>query len=265
MIWSEFIDKLRSDKKAGVAKGIDVSCITNLIFSGAFDSMIGGAPAYGEAVSVYKQMYLEVKDALKSKAELPKPPKDQTLGISTIKSDIELGIWRNITNPLSRFDFLLLTETQNKLKLLGYSRNNHVNEDFRTKFPWSNSGESERTGGIPTGITIVWNEIFTDKYAKLLDLCKGKTPAYQLAVVGVIVGVTKRKYANNSKTMHEYQLFDGKTTLKSLIMWPDANGNVSKQDTAMMSVGSFGVMTLSPSKKDSYQTGNIRRWERIIL
>ena len=265
MNWKEFIDKLRADKKAGLAKGVDTVCIANLIFSGGFDSMIGGPPKYGTAVSTYTQMFTEVKAALQSVAGLPKPPKDQKLGLSTIKSDIELGIWRNITNPLSRFDFLSLEETQGKLKLLGYSKNNHVNEDFRIKFPWSNSGESDRTKGIPTGVTIVWNEIFTDKYAKLLDLCKGRTPAYQLAVVGVIVGISKRKYANNSKTMHEYQLFDGKTTIKSLIMWPDANGNVSKESTAMMSIGSFGIMTIAPSKRDSYQTGNIRKWERIII
>lgn len=257
--WEEFIKKLSQAKKEKKNKGLSVSSITNLIYSGAFDSMVEGIKPIKESPLLsYHQMYEEVKDALKSKASLPKATKTQIIGLSEVNTIAGLNFWRYESNPLHQFDMLKLAETSFKergfeetnLKQFRYSRN-PADKDQRMEW-----------------VTDKWSEIFNmpktgPRGAFWMALTKG---VQGLVIVGVIAKSEIKTYSNGQKERLVVSVYNGRETVRDLVVWPDrkGDGKISEYAKSTLRAPNFCMLWVRPSLWNEKKNGTIEKWEQML-
>lgn len=255
--WDEFVQKLKDAKKQKKNKGLSIPAITNLIFSGAFDDMVG--PVAGSKYAHYLTMYEEAKKALGSKANLPPKKKDDLIALSEVKSDAQLQIWRHQINPTTSFTFV--DECIKNLTHLGFERVN------------KGSIEATRKKVTPAGqfvneLIIVgdWTKIPEDNNHPIIrDLLNGSRT---IGAIGVISNITKSSYVhdNMKKEMIKIEMFNGYGYIKDIIIWPNKKGIVDPALKALIKSGTLGVMEMKMSinKKNNRRSLSVIEWNGFM-
>lgn len=253
MTWDEFVQKLTDAKKQKKTKGLSVPTLTLLIYSGAFDEMVGDFE--GKRPEKYTKMYQDVKKALKSKAALPAKKKDDIYSISQITSESQLLVWRHQVNPTTQFSFVEHCEMS--LKNNGYNicmrgwleaTKQHVNSAGNHLFETLIAGD--------------WSKIPEDNNHPIIrDLLSGRR---HLGAIGVITSVSKVSYYNNDmqKEMMKINLFNGHGHIQDLIVWPEENGKVNSFMQIDAKKGTTGIIDVrvSINKKNGRRSYSVHSW-----
>lgn len=263
MNWDEFVIKLKEAKKLGLNTGLDVGCITNLIYAGAFDDMIGGPPGKGESLDKYNSMFESVRSALKSKAAKPKKTKTQPIGIDDIKNDTQLGLWRFLVNPMSGFDFM--PYCKDILRNRGFSELSKMQMDFGLgdAFLLHHQGNTESFPN-PSYVVNKWGNAFTDRFGKHVQQMILNGERY-ICMVGVITASKKLPYSNGSKKRAVLEFYNGSEVVKDLTIWPGRATNRLPDYTLTMGKMSFGIITIHPKVWNGRKTGTVIGWERFVV
>ena len=252
MKWQEFIEKLAALKKESKTAGASVPCIATLIYSGAFDSMIEDTEDINTLCQKYNQMFLDVKKALKSTAKLPSKNKAQLIGIDDIDSYTKLGVWRQIVNPLSEFDFT--SGVSFFLKSKGFLPQDHP------VFPWKRL--SCKNHPQPLYVCKSWDFLYTDQMQKgsfFSYLVKDKI---RVGFVGVIQSASIRPYGSGKERL-VVDLHNGKELMNGICKWPMKEGNLHPVDKTMKP-GSLVFAVVKPGFFAGKPSGTITEWEELL-
>jgi co-chaperonin GroES (HSP10) len=263
MNWKEFINKLSEAKKLSKNSGISATAIYTLIFSGAFDSMCDKEPTLDD----YKVMCDEVKFALKSKAKLPAPRKNEIIGIDGIKGPADLALWRQQNNPISVFD--MISSYSSALKARKYETNDHEH------YPMAIRRNPNDKNSSKTYLTVKWSKVFEDKvmferFAGREDInADGKKIRLQprdfLAVIGIVIESEIKKYGNdNEKERLVVKLYTGEEKTDELIKWPGKDGKITPVDKSTFKVGHSLVLLVTPTIWNSRRGGTIKGVKKMI-
>jgi hypothetical protein len=252
--WNEFIAKLTEAKAKGQSSGLDVHCITNLIFNQAFDSMIDHPPEGKEQLPVYTQMYEDVKKALKSQAKLPSPTKSDLIGLDEVTNEAHLALWRHQTNPLATFS--LLDYNREGLFLRGFRSYNHP------VYKWSKAGIKGKT--IPYFAIDNWSAVFDKPDGELFRSFTGRYPKRGICLVGVVTDVKMRPYQNGTKERMVVSLFTGHEHVDDLIIWPERDGKVKEFYKGLIKPKSIGIAAVVPNLWNGRKSGYIQYWSELV-
>jgi DNA polymerase III alpha subunit len=245
MTWSDFINNLKLAKKAKKNKGLSVSTIANLLFSGAMDSMITETPT----LELYKKMYTEVQDALKSKAQLAKRKKTEMLGLAEVTDEFSLSLWRNQMNPLAVYD--LISPCAENLKMFGFESTKHPAYPLMVK-----KSDKVRT---PVVLTQFWKQVFDSPAA----MASFETGQYELAILGIVTDVNVVKFSDGKKERMVFKLFTGVESTDSITVWPEMNGKVSEVLKASIVPMQLGYCVVRPKPFNGNPSATLLRWNRV--
>lgn len=246
------MENLAELKKQSKTKGASVPCITTLIYSGAFDDMLDDTPDIESLCDKYHEMFLDVKKALKSTSKLPSKNKAQLIGIDDVDSYTKLGLWRQIVNPLSEFDFV--SGVEGFLESKGFQRQDHP------AFPWKRA--SCKNHPQPLYVCKSWDFLYSDqiKNGKFFDyLTKDQI---RVGFVCVIQSSSVRPYGG-SKERLVVDLHNGKDLMTAITKWPMKNGNLHPVDKSMKP-GSLVFAVVRPGFFAGRPSGTITEWEELI-
>lgn len=249
MQWSEFLVKLKEAKIKKKNKGLQVPCITTLIYSGAFDSMI--PTEWPKNHETYHRMYTEVLIALKSKANLPAKTKTAPIGLSDVNEQGEtaLELWRWSTNPLSSFD--LVSRCLEPLKSYGFEYYlNGSDPTFKMYRP------ADQTRKRPASfVSDHWAAIFADRRAFELF---NKTA--ELAVVGIVTETEMRPFGDG-KEMLKFRLYTGREYTDEIVVWPTYGGNtVNPVDVQNIKPMRVGTAIIKLTEFNGRPGGSLKKW-----
>jgi len=259
MQWSEFLEKVKLSKKAKIDANLSTTCITSLIFAGAFDSMIDeDVPANGD-IKLYTQMYEDAKKALGSKAKMPTKSKIQLIGLDEVKNERQLGLWRFSANPMSKFDFSPyckewlarrgFCELSEMKKKAGYHRNFPLYHEETDTFPYA-------------GYLINhWQGIFENDFELVTKAFLDK--AYMACLVGVVVSAEKVTMKSGKKRM-KVDFYNGYGIIRGLNIWPTWGSDSMPKFTGSLKKMNFGMLVVSVNVYNGHNGGNIVDWMEVI-
>ena len=258
MTWPVFVEKLVRAKKEKKNKGLAVPAITNLIFSGAFDGMLDSTPEDEAAlINKYHEMYHEVRDALKSKASLPKAKKGEAVGLEDVASPASLAFWRYQINPLSKFNMLDLAD--HVLKGRGFDKNGGRGIFTHRRDPQAEGQKTE-------WVTDRWSDLFLmpkegERGAFWQSITKG---IQSVVLVGVISEAKTLRYANGTKERLSVSLYTGRENVRDLVIWPKKDGRISEMQKATIKPPAWGLFWVRPQLWNGKKTGMIDKWEELL-
>jgi len=253
MMWEDFLKKLTDAKKQKKNKGLSVPTITLLIYSGAFDEMVGEFEC--PRPQKYSEMYNEVKKALKSKASLPSKKKDDIFSMSQIEGETQLLVWKQQVNPTFRFSFADHCEWS--LKNNGYNP---------CKRGWLEATKKhENSAGsllFETWVVGDWSRLPDDNNNVIIkDMLSRRK---HLGAIGVITGVSKASYYHDgmSKEMMKINFFNGHGHIQDLIVWPGSDGKVDQFMQINAKKGKTGIIDvcMSINKKNGKRSYSVYSW-----
>lgn len=230
--WQDFLDKIRFVKKHKI-KTPPAPVIFKLIYAGAFDSIIP-VKNIKNIHEYYRKMCDDVSNVLKSKAQLPKASKTQTIGVADIDSEVKLYQWRSEINPT--FTFNLTDLYKGHLLSLGYLPFNTQDPRYKPikyiKEVKYNQHYIEKTVLMES-----WNDFWSlpdDILFKqfLSDGCSynGIHYKYFVSFIGFISNIEERVYGKESKEMIKVKLYLGKDHTNYLVQWPDKTGKIKEEN-----------------------------------
>ena len=221
MMWNEFLEKLKQAKKEKKDKKVSVPVLGNLIFSGAFDSMIEGKPC----LDIYKKMFEDIKLVKKSIAQLPPKTKDEYIGLKDVDNEIKLGFWRSQKCPI--FNSIPIEDYFEK-PLLSYGFVRMKRKDSNITF------YKEATGDKPVVYaTTSWNQLISNpKTTEYFQGC-------HILIYGMIESAEVRKFGAG-KEMMVIKMFNGREITSDFVLWPK-----------------WGESKLSASYKDEIKRGEL--------
>ena len=263
MDWSEFTGKLVEAKKLGVNNGLSVPCIANLIYAGAFDEMIGGEPDSTKMVSTYTSMYEEMRDSLKSKAKLPGSNATMSIGLDEVKNEVQLGLWRYIANPMSKFNFI--EYCQDSLAARGFCELTRQQKrvGLDEAFLLHHTGNTDNYP-IPSYLIEKWGVGFTKQFG-LNIYNKIKNGERSVSMVGIITVSQKTTFADGAKKRLKIEFYNGNEVVKDLVVWQDRISGKFPAFTYTMNKMSYGVITVKPGMWGSKRTGTIIGWDKFVV
>ena len=269
MDWSEFVDKLEKAKKKSLNNGLSVPCIANLIYAGAFDSMLESQPVPGQYLATYGKMFEDVRHVLKSKAGLPKKTKTIPMGLDDIRNDIQLGLWRFLVNPMSKFDFTPFCRSQ--LEMRGFADiPEYVKEripGIEKNYPMKHDGNTENQT-VPAYLVNIWDDVYESRIHPNIPLYfrkthKNKPPARHGCLVGVVVDAKRVPYGKDGKRRLVIDFYNGYQLINGIVVWPDYRTNDLPRFTNSIRKMSFGVLSLIPKSYKGRKTAQAVMWEPI--
>jgi hypothetical protein len=245
MKWNDFIASLKEAKKQKKNKGLSVSAISTLIFSGAMDSMIEDKPG----LAVYLRMFNEARSALGSKANLAKKKKTELMGLADVKTTIQLSLWRYQVNPLSSFD--ILEEYKDKLRMLGFLDTNNPGYPMKSN--------SEFLSNSPVVLSPYWRNIFTNPKA----MSAFEDGSFDLAIFGTIVDARVVPYDEGRKTRLLFKIFTGVENTDDITVWPGRTGKITESQIAGMSLLNNGCAIIKPKPWNGKPGAVLKKWVNI--
>lgn len=248
MNWNDFIEKLKQAKTEKKNKGLSVSTIVTLIYSGAFDGMVENLEK--NPINRYKIMFNDVTSALGSKASLPKKKKTEILGIIDIKNVVDLAIWRHQVNPFGGFS--ILDFYRDNLRLMGYMDRNVGRSMVKP------STEKTNPSFLIDQPSYVYDYGVDSAFFKAFKERKSN-----LDIIGVISDVKLRKWQNNTKEMLCITLFTGMETLGNLVIWPKSGENEISEVHKSLKTGDVGIITIIPNIRNNAPGGSVIKWTNL--
>lgn len=261
MKWNEFIEKIKTAKANKLHKSLKMSCIANLIFSGAMDEMIGGSPKMGEMFDTYMNMFEEIKKAIGSKAALPKKTKNMPLGLSDIQNDTQLGLWRYIVNPTSKFNFL--EGNLEFFKSRGFKEPCTAAKEagIHKYFPLTCEGDVlavDRSTYMIKNWGAITDNPFPDRIVKDKFL-RGDRYA---AIAGVIYKKEMRKFGDN-RMMMKLSIYNGEELVDNIVVWPKRDGRLPEWALGICEM-QFGILIAQPKMYKGQLNGTAMGWSRYV-
>lgn len=245
--WEEFLSKVTAAKTEGLIEKFSVPAMTNLIYGGAVDSLLAEQLKQKNRIQVYNDAYTELKTALKSKAGLPKKTKNSIIGISDIKTDAHLAMWRHSNSPLGVYPFL--ESLKDNLMMLGFVYNQDRERYQKTEKVGSNNIIHIATDNFSKIFSFYgtgfWNQIESEKYI--------------FHVVGVVTAVSTRLYSNNTKEMLKVSFFTGREMVEDIILWPEYGKNeVNQFWKTSIQVGELFLFRVKPKFDNGNKGGQLK-------
>jgi hypothetical protein len=246
MQWDEFLAKTKIAKKMKQTKGLNVGCITKLIFAGVFDGMLPNVT--DNPIALYTQMYEDIKKTLGSKAMLPKKSKTQVIGISDIKNPLQLAFWRYQVNPLKFTPILKYLDRD--LKDNGFNPRPHDKQKY---FQYTKFADKENPVFVSTNPDVSLDmspettKRFTNRGTKGVPSSK-----YLMGLCGILSKVEYRKFGSEDKEMVSISLFTGERLVDNIIKWPSYHSHTIDESFRALAVpGNLVRLTTQVSIKDN--------------
>jgi hypothetical protein len=236
--WDDFIDKLKEGKKAGKTKGVTMSCITNLLYAGAFDELLADRLSEKkDRFVIYNELFEEAKTALGSKALKPKKKKTENVGLSDVNSDLHLALWRQQINPLSTYD--LIDAYLPQLKLRGYSKD---------PSPGRIAYRKKHDNGMIDFLMPDWNYVFKYINTPIWTMFTDRSGMGRLQYLGIVSEASTLNYQNGQKEMLKFKLYIGKEFTDEIVIWPDKEtGRVKEYLKESIKPGLIAIFTVKPT------------------
>lgn len=236
--WSSYLEQLKLAKPAAPA-------IFNLIYMGAMDCFLESPSANNMAA--YGLMVLQVKKALKSKANLSKGYKTDNIVLADVKNPLGLIKWRIGYNPISKSNLVGLFKEP--LEALGFRQQPSL------RFPYIKA-QHDRTpqASIITNLTN-----FMAKYPgtpTFNAISKGEA---NLVLFGYVLSVRFFKYQAGTKEAMKLNIYTGDEMLE-LVVWPDKSGSVPAtmmEKVRKNKASLFQIKTQIRAGVPSYRLGHI--------
>lgn len=247
--WDNFIDKLKEGKKIGKTKGLSVPAITNLLFAGAFDDLIGGddSNGYASKYQMYNRMFEDVKKALKSKASLPNKKKGEAIGLADVQSDLHLALWRQQVNPLSSFD--LIGAYLPQLKLRGYERDSR---------PGTVAYKKKNSDDTVNFLLPDWGYIFKYEGTPQWNAVTSKQGMGRIVYLGIVSEVNTLRWANGTKEMIKFKIYIGKETTDEIVCWPEHDtGKIREYTKESLKPGLIALFRVKPTTYQGRRGANL--------
>jgi hypothetical protein len=247
--WDAFIQKLTIAKAEKIIGKFSVPAFTTLIYGGAVDELLSERLDCQNRLDVYYNAYLEVKHAVDSKAGLPKKSKTAKIGISDIKTEAHLAMWRQTNSPIGVYPFLR-SMTEN-LKGLGFAYDEIKNYFIKR---------------ADKGVV----HIATDEYQRIFSFVgtefwsRIRQEKYIFHIIGVVTDKQVRLWSNNTKEMMKLSIFTGKENINDLIIWPPYGENeVDPFLKINIEVGNIYLFRILPKVDGEKQSATIKEVKKF--